>query len=152
MCILLANLPLTAWLRHLSTLVGRDAYTYYSAVYNHRGFTLHYDVAYYMGIFALTLGPLLALWLKEARRFDGNMKLTAVYALITLLFFSSMRSLLHLCQMYDRYLLPINAPAAMASAKLASKESVQNRVLIVGAAFIYLALLLRVAALLFQPL
>jgi len=54
--------------------------------------------------------------------------------------------------MYDRYLLPINAPAAMASAKLASKESVQNRVLIVGAAFIYLALLLRVAALLFQPL
>ena len=147
-CILLANLPLTAWLRHLSTLVGRDAYTYYSAVYNHQGFTLHYDVAYYVGIFALTLGPSLALWLKGARRFDGNMKLTAVYALVTLLFFSSMRSLLHLCQMYDRYLLPINAPAAVVSAKLASEEVVQNRVLIVGAAFLYLILLLYVATLL----
>ena len=148
-CIFLANLPLTAWLQHLSTLVGRDAYTYYSAIYNHRGFTLYCDVAYYTGVFALALGPSLALWLKEARRFDGNMKLMAVYALITLLFFSSLRSLFHFCQRYDRYLLPVNAAVAMVSAKLALEESVRNRVLVVGATLVYFACLLYVATFLF---
>ncbi len=71
-CILLVNLPLIAWLGHLLTLVGRDAYTYYSAIYNHRGFTLHCDVAYYTGVFALTLGPSLGLWLKGREGSTGT--------------------------------------------------------------------------------
>jgi len=141
--LVLANIPLVLWIYYLMGITGGNLIGYYSSVYKYEGMAILEDLAFYACYTLLSIGMPLLLWLKNVKKLGSQEKLIIAYVLINLLFFSSLRTVFHLYQIYDRYLLPINPLAALMSGKLlAMEEKTSLKASVVFLMFIYLGFLL----------
>jgi len=141
--LVLANIPLALWIYYLMGITGGNLIGYYSSVYKYEGVAILEDLAFYACYTLLSIGMPLLLWLKNVKKLGSQEKLIIAYVLINLLFFSSLRTVFHLYQIYDRYLLPINPLAALMSGKLlAMEEKTSLKASVVFLMFIYLGFLL----------
>ena len=143
-CFLAANLPLCLWACYLLESV-EDIGALYLSIYWHGAFSMPSDLVFYARYTALTVGVPLALWLARARELDEKTKLVALYVFINLAFFSCLRTVLHVYQRYDRYLLPVAPVAAVASGGLVAKEKPRLRLLMAFAMLAYEILLVHMA-------